>query len=253
MIVYQQQLLKNFTVCLAGDTYVKENNRTYNRTPYLKRAYLQYHNQNLSILTGLLVSEQFKYQRKMWQLRYVSKTFQNKFNYGKNRNVGVLLKHKLSNRFSYDVAISSGYYTPIDDSSKKYQLMAGQTFTTNFCSFRLFNLISLQDHFEHTLAFFISKKLRTSSLGLEVARKNSNNEIADEDQFGFSIFGNCILYKNWMCFARYDMNKESVEPKPNTIIWAGLQYSFKKHLKASLFYKSKDYESNCYGLGIFIH
>ncbi|WP_372754977.1 hypothetical protein [Labilibaculum sp.] len=253
LVVYKQQLSRNINFCLAGDTYVKDQNKTYNRKPYLKRAYFQYNNHDLSFSAGLLVSEQFKYQRKIWQLRYISKTFQNKFSYGENRNIGMILKHNLSSRFSYDLAITSGYYTPINNSSKKYQIMAGQTFKTNFCTFRLFNSIELHATHEHILSFFITKKINNGGFGLEAARKNNKNKLADEDQYGFSIFGNHSFSKNTMCFARYDTNKESVKSHATNIFWVGIQSSFKKHMNASLFYNNKDLDMHFYGLAVFIH
>lgn len=251
LIVYQQQLSRNFNLCLAGDTYAKNSEKPFNLTPYLKRAYLQYHKQGFSISAGLLVSEQFKYQRKIWQLRYIDKTFQNKFNYGENRNIGVLIKHNLNKRFSYDIAITSGYYTPIKQSSKKYQLMTGQTFHTDFCTLRLFNSISLKPNREHIISLFITKKLRNSNLGIEAARKSSNNQLVDEDEYGFSVFGNHKLHKNITCFARYDVNKETMKPQPKNVIWAGIQYSFKKTINASIYYKNEDFETDFYGLAFF--
>jgi hypothetical protein len=251
LIIYRQHLSKKFNFCLAGDTYGKNNEKPYNRTPYLKRAYLQYHNQVLSISAGLIVLEQFKYQRKIWQLRYIDKTFQNKFKYGKNRNIGILLKHNLSSRFSYDLAITTGYSTPVKNSSKKYQLMMGQTFNTGFCSFRLFNSISLKPDYEHILSLFITKEIRKSKLGIEVAKKSSNNK--EMNKYGFSVFGNHLFYKNIMIFARYDMNKESIKPQTKYVIWAGIQYSFKKYISTSIFYKSENLETNFYGLAIFIN
>lgn len=253
LIIYRQQLSKNFNLCLAGDTYVKDDREIYNRTPYLKRAYLQYHNQDISVSAGLLVSEQFKFQRKIWQLRYIDKTFQNEFSYGENRNIGILLKHKLNKRFSYDIAITSGYFTPIKKSSKKYQLLTGQTLRTDFCTFRLFNSISLNQNIEHILSLFITKETGHGNVGIEAAKKSSNNALADEDKYGFSVFGYHTFYNNFMLFARYDMNKESIKPQAENILWTGIQYSLKKHLDASVFYKNIDFDYNYYGLAIFIH
>ena len=253
LIVYEQQLTRNFDFCLAGDTYVQTGEKVYNRRPYLKRAYLQYRHQNLSVSAGLIVLEHFKLQRKIWQLRYVDKTFQSKFNYGDNRNIGILLKHKLSTRFLYDVAITSGYYTPINNSTKNYQFMVGQTFQADFCTFRLFNSISLNSKLEHVFSLFTTKELRKSNLSLEIAKKSNHNILLDENQYGLSVFGNYSFYKSILGFVRYDMNKESITPQAQNVIWAGIQYTFKKHLNASIYFKNKDLDSNFYGLSIFIH
>lgn len=253
LIIYKQKISKNYNFCLAGDTYVKDGNEIYNRTPYLKRAYLQYHNQNLSITAGLLVSEQFKFQRNIWQLRYVDKTFQNKFDYGENRNIGILLKHKINSRFSYDVAFSSGYFTPMEYSSEKYQIKLGQTLKTDFCSVRLFNSISLNPNYEQIVSLFITKEVKKNKLGIEVAKKISNNKLLDDDQYGFSVFGNHSFNKNIMCFVRYDLNKKYIESQTENVIWAGTQYSFMNHINFSIFYKNIDFENNFYDLAIFIH
>lgn len=253
LLIYQQHLTKGFNFCIAADTYVKNNNEPYNRTPYLKRAYLQYHNRGLSVSAGLIVLEQFKFQRKIWQLRYVDKTFQNKFNYGSNRGIGILVKHKLNSCFSYDVAITSGYYTPIDYSSEKYQLMTGQTFNTSFCAFRLFNSISTKPDYEHIISLFITKEITKGNIGIEIAREISNNKQEDDNRYGLSFFGNYTFKNNVMCYARYDMNKESIDMQTENVIWAGMQCLLKKHINASIYYKNEDLENDFYNLAIFIH
>ncbi len=253
LIVYNQHFFKRWNFCLAGDTYVKDNNEIYQRTPYIKRAYLQYQQQGLSLLAGLLVSEQFKYPRKIWQLRYVSKTFQNYFDYGENRNIGILLKHTVAERFWYDIAFTSGYYTPIKDSSKKYQFMTGQTLQTVFCTIRLFNCISLNTNHEHILSLFLSKQIKEARFGIEAAKKSSHNNPESQDQIGFSVFGNYLRFKNILLFTRYDLNKKSINTQPQKVLWAGIQYSIKKHLNASIFYKNENPDTNFYGLALFLH
>ncbi|TAJ10294.1 hypothetical protein DMA11_19155 [Marinilabiliaceae bacterium JC017] len=253
LIDYQQYLSGNFKFCLAGDTYVKKHDKPYHLTPYLKRAYFQFHNKRLSLSAGLLVLEQFKYQRKIWQLRYVDKTFQNKFKYGENRNVGILMKHHLSSRFSYDIAIISGYNTPIKKSLKKYQVMMGQTFNTDFCTFRLFNSISLESAYEYTFSFFVAKVLRNSKVGVEYAKKISNNKRVDVNKYGISAFGNHSFSKSMMCFVRYDMNKESMKRQAKNVIWSGIQYTFNKNIKASIYYEKEGFDTVFYGLTIYIH
>ena len=253
LVIYNQQISDNFNICLAGDSYAKDKEKPYQLTPYLKRAYIQYHHQALSVSAGLIVLEHFKYQREIWKLRYVDKTFQNKFNYGENRSTGILLEQKLSSRFSYDIAIISGYNTPIDHSSREFKLMTGQTFNTDFCSFRLFNSIVWNPYYEHVISFFITKEIRKNILGIEVAGEFSNNTQTDEDKYGFSVFGTHSFNNKIMGFARYDMNKNSMNQEDADVLWTGIQYSFKKHLKASLFYKNEELKTSFYGLSVFIH
>ena len=118
LVVFQRNLSERINFSLAGDTYVKNGDKPYVLTPYLKRLYFKYHYNGLAVSAGLLVLEQFKYQRKIWGLRYLDKTFQNEFKYGDNRGIGVLIKHDLNDRFSYDIAITSGYCTPLDHYSR---------------------------------------------------------------------------------------------------------------------------------------
>jgi hypothetical protein len=252
LFVYQQNIPLNFSFCLAGDTYVKDNKEPYNLTPYLKRAYLQYQIKNFSISGGLLVLEQFKYQRKIWQLRYIDKTFQNIFKYDENRSIGLLIKHELNNLFSYDIAIASGYNTPQINSFEKYHFMTGQTLNTNFCSIRLFNNISIKPYYEHVSSLFINKKLEKTNFGIEIANKISNNKQINDNMFGFSILGNHTFPKSIMCFVRYDLNNEYNYTQIQSIFWAGIQYSF-NHFSTSIFYKSEDFNNNYYGFALFFH
>lgn len=253
MLVYKQHLLPKMSFCLAGDTYTKNNDKFLKRVPYLKRAYVNYRIGNIAFTAGLLVLEHFKYQRKIWGLRYLEKTFQNKFKYGKNRSIGVLMTHNLNRYFSYDFAITSGYDTPVKYASRKYQFMTGQTFSTNFCSFRLFNNISIAAEYEHVISLFVTKNIKSFNFGIEGARKFSNHDQVDEDKYGFSAFGNYSFSNKLMCFARYDTNKELKNRYAENLIWGGFQYSFNKHLNASVYYKSDDFNKNFFGLALFFY
>jgi hypothetical protein len=253
LLIYSCHLPRNFNFFLAGDTYVKRDKKPFQVSPYLKRAYLEYNSPGLSVSAGLLVLEQFKYVRQIWQLRYVEKTFQNKFMYGENRNIGILLKHRVSSYFSYDFAFTTGYSTPISRYSAKYILMGGQTFDTDFCAFRLFSSISLSSDYEQTFSLFITKNLLKSAIGMEIAGKYSSARLLDENKYGFSVFWNHSFSQNIMCFGRYDMNRKSEGPETENIILAGIQYSFKKHFRGSIFYENENFETNFYKLAVFIH
>lgn len=256
LIIYQQQVSKKFNFCLAGDTYVKSNNEFYNRTPYLKRAYLEYHKQGLSISAGLLVLEQFKYQRKIWQLRYIEKTFQNKFKYGENRNLGILIRHKINKNFSYDIAFTNGYNTPSKYSDKNLKIMLGQNFSKNNWFIKFYNSLSFNSDYEKVHSLLISKKLLNLNLGFEAAASYKNDNQINQDKekhYGFSFFQNYSFNNHLMFFSRYDMNKNSKDKNNKSIILGGIQYSFKKYLKASLYYKNEDFNKNFWGISIFIH
>jgi hypothetical protein len=248
LLIYKYNIVKQLRLSVAGNTYLKDKNKPLELTPYLKRAYLQYHDKKISITAGLIVLEQFKYQRKIWQLRYIDKTFQNKFKYGENRNVGLKMKHELSNSFAYDFALTSGYSTPIDNYTEEYAFSGGQTFKLPFCTFRLFNSFMIKQNIEHTSSLFIAKKLNKTNIGVEFAGQFNCSEDLFEQQKGGSIFVNHRFFKKVMYFARYDLNQSYLQ---EDYLLTGIEYSLKEHTKISLYANTQDFTTYFYGFSVF--
>ncbi len=253
LLAYNQNLSNKFSLCLAGDSYTKNKDKTFKRTVYLKRAYVSFKNDNLSISAGLLVLEQLKYQRKIWGLRYIDKTFQHKNGYGDNRNSGILFKHKLNNHYKYDIALTSGYSTPGSTSTEKTRLSLGQTFGANNWHFRLFNAITFDTEYENTHSLFVVKEHNKLNIGCETAIILNQNNQVKEDYWGTSVFGNYTIVKNLMCFARYDYNDNLNNTNSKTCMWFGLQYSPFKYLKGSLYYENTDFSNSFVAFGLFLH
>ena len=195
--------------------------------------------------------EQFKLQRKIWGLRYIDKTFQNKFKYGENRNTGIQFKHKVNNRFSYDVALTSGIYTPEKLNYDHATIMSGQTYQINNFSIRLFNSMSLEKEYEHVISLFLCKELKGTNIALEIARKLSHQSGEKQPDYGFSVFATQKLAKNITVFGRYDHNNE--KGFATNWLWGGVEYTLKDFLKTSIFYKNQDFTIDYYGVGIFMY
>lgn len=251
LLIYTQNLSENLNFQLAGNTYQDKDEKPLSLKPYIMRAYLKYHNESVSVSAGLLLLEQFSYQRKLWQLRYVDKNFQFKYDYGESRNTGILIKHNLNSKFTYDIAFTTGYTTP-SSYTERYTIMSGQNYYAGFCTFRLFNSISLESDYRHAISFFVSRKFSKTDIGMELARVYSKNKLPEDNKYGYSVFGHYFISGNLMCFARYDMNKYSDDSEKNHVILAGVQESFKKHIRLSLFYENEDFNTNYYKLALFI-
>jgi hypothetical protein len=248
LLIYKYEPTKNLFISVAGDTYLKDKNKALYLTPYLKRAYLQYHQKSITAQLGLIVLEQFKYQRKIWQLRYIDKTFQNKFNYGENRSIGALIIHRPNKKMSFDYAIVTGYYTP-NKWEHKYSLSFGQTFKVGFVSIRFFNSISIKTEPVHVNSVFITKSLPKTIIGLEVANEFVYNSILQRRQHGASIFLNQKISKLASCFTRYDINQS--KNKTGTNIYLGLEFKIKEHAKIAVFDNIVNLQSSYFGLSVF--
>lgn len=253
LLIYNQNLSNKFSLCLASDSYAKNKDKTFQRTLYLKRAFVRYKNDNLSVSAGLLVLEQFRYQRKIWGLRYIDKTFQNKNGYGDNLNSGILLKHKLRDSYKYDISFTSGYSTPKGNSTEECKLLVGQTFNKNQWSFRLFSAITFGSKYKNTHSVFVVKENDKLNLGCESAIILNKNNQAKEDYWGASVFSNYTFAENLMTFARYDFYDNVNNSNSQTCMWFGVQYSPIKFIKGSLYYKNTDFSDNFLGLALFLH
>lgn len=248
LLIYKCQIAKQLRLSIAGDTYLKDKEHPLAVTPYIKRAYFQYHNKKTVITAGLIVLEQFNFQRKIWELRYIEKTFQNKFKYGENRNIGLKIKHEVNGKFTYDFALTSGYSTPFDNHGEKLVISGGQTVTLSFCTFRLFNSMVLNHDKEYVNSLFITKELNKTKLGIELARLFMCNGVSCVRQKGASIFVNHRLSKNIMCFIRHDFNQSKQQENYSL---AGMQYSLRKHTKISTYLSSKNFTTFFYGFSVF--
>jgi len=254
LLIYKQVLPKNFDFCLAADSYEYEKDKTFKRNIYFKRAYASYQYKNISISAGLLVLNQFKLQRQIWGLRYLSKTFGNKYKYGENRGLGLLLNHKLNKHWSYDIAITNGQITPNSKSKDYYTLLVGQTYRKNNLKIRVFNSLVCDSGNEHVHSLFISEKFNHFKVGLELASDFNDKEKNTYDFLGYSVFGKYEINKHFMVFSRLDTQDNiSVSENMHYYILTGIQYSCFQCLKASLYYKKEDTLNDCLGLGLFIY
>jgi hypothetical protein len=254
LLVYNQDLSNHFSFCLAGDSYAIDKNKTFKRDFYLKRAYLNYTKKNISITTGLLVTEEFKFQRKILDMRYIDKTFRNKFAFGENRNTGILFKHKINQNHTYDIAFTTGHITPFSNNTNYPQIMGGQTFSRQNWSFRHFHSLAFDTAHENIHSLFISKEFERLTFALESSAIFNENNQTTEDYYGISVFSKLIIHPRIKCFFRYDMNHNMHTSEiDKQYLWAGVELSPSKYIRASIFYKSTNFESNYFGIAMFVH
>lgn len=254
LLIYKQQLPKNFSFCLAADSYEHKKDEALKRNVYVKRAYANYQYKNISVSAGLVVLSQFKLQRQIWTLRYLSKTFGNKYKYGENRGLGLIFNHKLNQQWAYDIALTNGKTTPDSKSKDDYTLMAGQTFQTNNLQVRFFNSLVCDSGNEHVHSFFISENLNRFKVGLELASDFNDKERDNCNFLGYSLFGTYQINEHIMLFSRFDTHDNiSVSENLHYYMLTGMQYSCFQFLKASLYYQKEDAFNDCLGLSLFIY
>lgn len=250
LLIYKQKLFQDVEMCLAVDSYENEDNNIFDRTVYLKRGFLKYQKNKLAVSGGLIVMRQYLHQRKLWQLRYLEKTFQNKFKYGDSRNIGLQGQYKWNSNNSSDFAIVSGYNTPLKDNAQQIKVMAGHIIYYRDYTVRLFNSLVLEDTHVYVASLFISRKWKKMLMAVESASQFSNH--ASDRQLGFSAFAHYMLTKKSMCFARYDHNKQHEDSDSRRIGWIGWQYAFSKKVLASLYHRMESDKHAYLALALYV-
>lgn len=77
-------------------------------TAFVKNAFLNYKIKNLSVDFGLIPTTQFKVQENFWGYRYLSKVFQDEYEFAASADLGASVAFKFNDILSADVAFFAG-------------------------------------------------------------------------------------------------------------------------------------------------
>jgi hypothetical protein len=218
------------------------------RYAYFKNAYVKYHRHKVSILFGIIDLQQFKLQEKIWEHRYIEKSFADLYRFGSSADLGVQMNYKWNNWFSADITIMNGDgYTQLQHQSN-YKYGGGLTFhpLKKFVTRGYFDF-SQRDIFQSTLTLFAGYHDKGSlSAGLEYNHKFNQSYEEDHQRYGYSGYISWYFFEKWQVFGRYDhvfSNKVEGETNPWNIsndgskIIGGIEFSPIPFIKMALNYQ----------------
>ena len=198
-------------------------------TAYLKNAYVNYKNGNFSAKMGLIGTNSFGFQEKLWSNRYIEKSFQDKNKFNSSADLGIGLGYKLSDWVSADLMIVNG------EGYKKLQ--ADNYFKTGIGvtvkPVKDFAIRGYYDFMGHdngvtqtTVAGAIGYNGSDLSAGVEYNLQQNAGNTIDATKSGISAYANYSIGDQSKVFGRFDALKDN-----NSLIIAGLEYAPVKGVK----------------------
>ncbi len=217
------------------------------RYAYFKNAFLRYTKNKIKIEFGLISTKQFKLQEKIWERRYLMKSFADEYRLGTSADLGVNINYKFSEAIDADFSITNGegYNNIQTNDIFKYSLGTTIRFPENITS-RVYYDLSHDNIIESTISFFTSYDYNKKwNIAGEVLFRQNKNWVDNHDIFGISIFGKYNITNQYQLFARYDKiesNKVNGSINPwnlsndGSAIVAGVQFKPIKNIKIALNY-----------------
>ncbi|MBN1819480.1 MAG: porin [Prolixibacteraceae bacterium] len=218
------------------------------RYAYFKNAFLRYSKNRFEVEFGLISLRQFKLQEKIWECRYLMKSFADEYKLGSSADLGVNFHYTFNKIIDVDFTVMNGegYNNIQTDDIFKYGLGSNIKFPKNFIS-RIYYDFSVNEISESSILFFSSYDFRGKwNLAGEFIYRCNNAWEKSHNIFGISVYGKYNITDKYQLFARFDKIESNI-PEGETNPWnladdgtaliAGVQYIPIKNIKMAINYK----------------
>lgn len=214
---YEYQVLKDLKATVVLDINTLHNG---NRSTYFHYAMLEWTYQKLELSGGLIYLSQFEVQEAFWGRRYIEKSFQDRYGFGHDSDLGIKARYHFTDWLNADFAITNGEGTLNINNNNSYKYGLGITLKpTKELTFRAYadlysdsqNLrpeldaeakVSFTD--QKTAAIFAGYSDEQFSLGIEYNYQMNREFVDGCDYYGFSVYGGLPLSQKLGWFGRYD-------------------------------------------------
>ncbi len=188
-------------------------------TAYVKNAFLNYKNSNLSVDFGIIPSTQFKVQENFWGYRYLEESYQDLYDFHSSADLGASVTYKFGEVLSADIALYNGEGYKKLQSDEYMKAAFGATITpVKELVIRGMADFMGKDSAQNTYAGFIGYKVKKFSLGAEYNYQTNHSMLNGNDYFGPSFYATFVASKKVKIFARYD-DLQSKTPSGKTENW----------------------------------
>ena len=174
-------------------------------TAFLKNAFVQYKKDNFSARFGMIGTDAFNLQEKVWGYRYIYKSFQDEYGFNPSADIGAALQYSPADFISFDVSVLNG------EGYKKIQ--SDSTFKTTFGitinpskGFVLRAYYDMMDHNynQSTIALFAGYTGNKIRAGIEYNNQQNHGMLHNHDLSGISAYTSVSVADKFSVFARYD-------------------------------------------------
>lgn len=209
---YEYNFSKQFYAKLVMD-FDDPKAGSYQMSGFLKNAYLQYSNNNLTAYFGVISTTQFKVSEEIWSYRYIDKTFQDAYSFNSSADLGFNIDYEFTDFLSADFSLING------EGYKRLQsddyLRPGLGITVKpikSITTRVFADYMGNEVKQQSLALFLAYTGSKLIVGAEFNYQKNFGMQMDQDVYGPSIYATIKTAKNINIFARFDHLKSKVLP-----------------------------------------
>lgn len=220
---YRYHFDPNWSATVIYDA--SENNGFGLEHGFVKNAFVQYKNDKLSVMAGIVPTEQGLAAEKCWGYRYVNKAFYDMNGWGASADMGVVMKYRFTDWFSADLWMMNGEgfkYLQLDD---HFLYALGLNFMPmEGLEMRLYADVKTCDKLtnhaaQENLSLFAGYNHEKFRIGAEFNIQNNVDCFEDYGMMGFSVFGTYKASPKMNVFCRYDRGSSSDNNGNDFINW----------------------------------
>lgn len=190
-----------------------ESNGTSLEHAFVKNAFVQYRNDKLTVLAGIVPTEQGLAAEKCWGYRYANKAFYDMNGWGASADMGMVVKYRFADWFSADLWMLNGEGFKNLQLDNHYLYALGLNFKPlDNLDIRLYADEKTCDDNQtpqQNLSLFCGYDHPAFRIGAEYNMQFNHAFEADHDMNGFSVFGTYKASPKINIFARYDQGTSS--------------------------------------------
>lgn len=212
-------------------------------TAFLKNAFVQFKNDNISARIGMISTDQFSLQERHWGYRYVYMSFQDAYKFGPSADLGAAFEYSPAKFISFDFSVLNGEGFKNVQVDSIFKATFGVTLKPlDGLEIRGYYDRMKNDYAQTTISLFAGYSIKKFRAGFEYNIQKNNRMIDGNDFSGISLYASLGVAEKFSIFTRYDFLKSDI-PVNETDPWnnnndgqifiAGFDYSPVKGVKIS--------------------
>lgn len=251
---YQYYMSPNWMAEIKIDIGSPEDELVYSkvkRYAYFRNVYIRYTKNKFSIDFGLVGMTHSNVQEIFWGYRYILKSFNDEYRFGKSVDMGIVANYEVNNYISFDASFVNGEGYSQLQADNYFEYCLGTTlqlphkFTARFYSNFGPSATNTKMVYAAFLGYNLNEKL---SIGAEYNLLTNYQYIEGQKQTGYSAFSTFKINEKWKVFGRYDLLSSNILDGAGTpwnissdgsAVITGLEYRTNQNLKFSLNYRYK--------------
>lgn len=201
---YEYQLSSAFYAKVILDVGDPKSS-TIQTTAFLKNAYIEYSKGKFMASFGMIPTTQFKVSEKIWELRYIEKTFQDAYDFNSSADLGFNLDYQFASFISVDFSVINGEGYKKIQGDEYVRPGIGITLTpVQNITARVFADFMGGNVKQKSLATYLAYTDKFLTLGAEYNYQKNHDMLKGQDIYGTSLYALAKTGENFKLFCRFD-------------------------------------------------